>query len=79
VHLDDATIDVVATLRSGDGHLRPQRRPCHVRGPDARIVISRYVEERHVGAADQVLEIVERQVAARDDQVRPELAELLCI
>lgn len=79
LHLDDATVNVVATLRSGDRSLRLQRQPGQVRRNEALIVISGHVQKRHVGAADQVLEIVERQVAARDDEVGPELADLLDI
>jgi hypothetical protein len=77
--LDYTTVHVVATLRSGDGSLRLQRQPGHVRRNEALIVISGHVQKGHVGAADQVLEIVEGQVAARDDEVGPELADLLGI
>jgi hypothetical protein len=54
-----------------EGHER------RVGGFHARIVVSGYVQERNVEAADEVLEVVERQVAAREDEVRPQCLELV--
>jgi hypothetical protein len=77
LHLQDTTVDVVATLWSGnldavvEGHKRRIKRP-HV-----GIVVSRHVQQRHIESRDEVLEVVEWQVAARDDEVRPERLKLV--
>jgi hypothetical protein len=42
-------------------------------------MVSWHVEKRHIGAADDVLEIVEWQVATRNDEIRPELIELVAV
>jgi hypothetical protein len=42
-------------------------------------VVARHVEQRDVEAADQVLEIVEGQVAAAQDQVGPDLRQALAV
>jgi hypothetical protein len=42
-------------------------------------VIAGHVEKRNVEPADQVLEIVEGQVAAAQDQVGPDLRQAIAI
>ncbi len=44
-----------------------------------RIVVSRHVEQRHVEAGDEVLEVVEGKVTARNDEVRPERLNLVAV
>jgi hypothetical protein len=34
-------------------------------------MVPRHVQQRHIEAADQVLEVIEREVAARENDVRP--------
>jgi hypothetical protein len=40
-------------------------------------VVSRHVQQRHVEAGDQELEVVEWEVSTRDDEVRPERLKLV--
>jgi hypothetical protein len=42
-------------------------------------VISGHIEERHVDTRDQVLQIFEGQIAARDDEVWPQCVELISV
>jgi hypothetical protein len=42
-------------------------------------VIAGHVEHRNVEAADQVLEVVERQVSASEDDVRPDRIQLVAV
>jgi hypothetical protein len=42
-------------------------------------VVPRHVEQRHVEPADQVLEIVERKIAAAQHQVEVQAAQLVAI
>ncbi|HEY1455869.1 MAG TPA: hypothetical protein VGG31_05190 [Candidatus Dormibacteraeota bacterium] len=42
-------------------------------------MVSGYIEEGHVKPADEVLEIVERQVAAGDREVGPQRGEPICV
>lgn len=42
-------------------------------------MVARHVEKGNVQPADEVLEVVERQVAAAQDQVRPDRRELVAV
>jgi hypothetical protein len=42
-------------------------------------VVARYVQQRHVETADDVLEVVPGQVSARQDDVRLEIQELVSV
>src|SRR2546430_17577145 len=67
-NLDQPSVDVGASLRARQGRqLGPQRHPCHVGRRQARVVVPQDVQDRNVATADEVLEVVERQVAARED------------
>src|SRR5690242_19521654 len=69
---DHATVDVDAPLRPRARKLRAQRHPGHVRRLEAWVVVAGYVQQRNVEAADEILEVVEGQVPAAEDHVRPE-------
>jgi hypothetical protein len=79
MHLHDSTVDIVATLRPWYRNPVVEGQPCRIDGLDVRIVVSRHVEQRHVEAGDEILEIVEWKVSTRDDEVRPERLKLVPI
>src|SRR4029077_10820596 len=69
--LVDAAVDVDAAGRSGAVELRRQAFERRIAELQLGVVVARYVEQWHIGAADQVLEVVKRQIAGPEDQVRP--------
>jgi hypothetical protein len=52
---------------------------CRIDWLHVRVVVSRHVDERNAEARDEVLEIVEGQVAARHDEVRAQRLELVSV
>jgi hypothetical protein len=71
----DPAIDADAALgaHSGAGGREPQ--PHVVRRPQRGVMVAGDIEKGDVRAGDQILEVVEWQVTARDDEVRLQLLE----
>jgi hypothetical protein len=79
LHFHDSTVDVVTTLRPGYLNAVVEGHKCGIERPHVGIVVSRHVKQRNVEAGHKVLEVVERQVSARDDEVRPERLKLILV
>jgi hypothetical protein len=79
MHLHDPAVDVVATLRAGYRNAMVESHECRINGLHVGIVVSRHVEQRHGEAGDQEFEKVERQVAARDDEIRSQGLKLVTV
>jgi hypothetical protein len=75
--LHDSTVDVVATFRPWYRNPVVEGYESRIKRPHIRIVVSRHIEQWHVEARDEILEVLEGQVAARDDEVRPERLKLV--
>lgn len=68
-HFRHFAVDVGAPLRTGNWDFLSKWHPRHIRKLHAWVVVARNVKQRDVEPADEIFEIVERQVAARDDDV----------
>src|SRR5207247_5980488 len=55
-----APVDVDAACRSAAVELRRQTFECRIAELELGVVVARYVQQWHIGAADQVLQVVER-------------------
>src|SRR5260370_1364931 len=77
--LDEAAVDVDATVRSSRRRVGPQRRPLLIDRAQVGIVVARHVQQGHVEAADDVLEIVGGQVPAAEDDIGCEPDELVAV
>jgi hypothetical protein len=77
--VDDPAVDVVAAARTRDRRL-DDNRPIRV-GPVAEVgvVVAGHVEQWDAGARHEILEVVERQVAAAEDQVRPQVLQRVAV
>ena len=65
----DMSVDVDAALRTAYRRLPTVGGPCQVDRLKACVVVARDIEERNVEPADQVLEVIERQVATTEYEV----------
>jgi hypothetical protein len=75
----EPTVNVDAALRPPRWSFDSQGRKRIVESRRDRVVVARYVQQRHVETADDVLEVVPGQVSARQDDVRLEIQELVSV
>src|SRR5207249_3747819 len=76
---DHTAVGVVAALGPRDRVLEADRGRVDGRRRELLVVVAGHVHQRLVRPADQVLEVVEGQVAAGDDQVGPKLCEQVAV
>jgi hypothetical protein len=78
-NLDQAAVDVGASLRPWHRKLSSQGHPRRVWWLEAGVVVAGYVKQRDVEAADQVFEVVEWKIPAAEHDVRPDWRQLIAV
>ena len=73
--LHHSPVEILAAGRPDDRPVRDERAPQRVGPAQVGVMVAGDVQQRLVGPADQVLEVLEGQVATGDDEVWVELSK----